>query len=122
MKLLADVGISITTVHFLRDQGHDIVHLREQGLQRLPDAEIMEKATEERRVVLTFDLDFSDLLALGIRNSPSVIIFRLHNETPASVNPRLEQVLARRHLELEQGALIIVENSRYRMRRLPIED
>ena len=94
MKLLADVGISITTVRFLRDKGHDIVHLREQGLQRLPDAEIMEKATEERRVVLTFDLDFSDLLALGIRNSPSVIIFRLHNETPASVNPRLEQVLA----------------------------
>jgi len=61
-------------------------------------------------------------LALGVRDSPSVIIFRLHNETPASVNPRLEQVLVKRRLELEQGALIIVEDSRYRMRRLLIED
>ena len=122
MKFLADVGISMTTVRALRDQGHDIVHLREQGLQRLSDAKIMKKATGEGRVVLTFDLDFADLLALGVLDSPSVIIFRLHNETPASVNPRLEQVLVKRRLELEQGALIIVEDSRYRMRRLLIED
>ncbi len=44
MKLLADVGISIGTMRTLRQQGYDIVHLREKGLQRLPDPEIMEKA------------------------------------------------------------------------------
>jgi len=122
MKLLADVGISMATVHALRQQGHDIVHLREQGLQRLPDPEIMEKARAEGRIVLTFDLDFADLLALGVSDSPSVVIFRLRDETPASVNPRLLEVLDERSKELEKGALIVVEDSRYRMRRLPIEE
>ena len=112
----------MSTVRILRQQGHDIVHLREEGLQRLPDSEIMEKARAEGRVVLTFDLDFADLLALGVSTSPSVVIFRLRDETPASVNPRLLEVLNERTKELEKGALIVVEDSRYRLRRLPIEE
>jgi len=122
MKFLADAGISIATVLALRDHGHDAVHLREQGLQRLPDTKVMEKAIAEKRVVLTLDLDFGDLLALGIEKEPSVVIFRLYDETPASVNPRLMRVLEDRRSELESGALIVVEDGRYRMRRLPIEE
>ena len=122
MKFLADVGISMNTVQTLRQLGYDIVHLREQSLQRLADSRILEKARAEARIVLTFDLDFADLLALDIRDSPSVVIFRLRNETPASVNPRLLEVLRERSNELENGALIIVEDSRYRMRRLPIDE
>lgn len=49
MKFLADAGISMRTVQALRDSGYDVVHLREQGLQRLPDHEIMRKAADEVR-------------------------------------------------------------------------
>jgi predicted nuclease of predicted toxin-antitoxin system len=122
MKFLADVGVSLNTVRALRELGHDAVHLREQELQRLPDPEILKKAAAEDRILLTFDLDFGDLLALGIKKSPSVVIFRLHDETPASVNPRLLEVLNDRRTDLERGALIVVEDNRYRMRRLPIEE
>jgi len=122
MKFLADVGISMSTVRALRESGHNVVHLREQGLQRLPDSEILQKAAVEGRIVLTFDLDFGDLLALDLKKSPSVVIFGLHDETPNSVNPRLLEVLKDRQSELDSGALIIVEDSRYRMRRLPIEE
>ena len=58
MRFLADMGVSITTVHALREAGHDAVHLREEGLIRLPDPDIVAKAAQEHRVVLTFDLDF----------------------------------------------------------------
>jgi predicted nuclease of predicted toxin-antitoxin system len=34
MRFLADMGISMRTVEWLRRQGHDIVHLREEGLQQ----------------------------------------------------------------------------------------
>jgi len=122
MRFLANVGISRSTVQTLRDSGHDVLHLPEQGLQRLPDREILKRGIDKGRVILTFDLDFADLLALGVQKSPSVIIFRLRNETPMSVNPRLMEVLSERQAELESGALIMVEDSRYRMRRLPIEE
>jgi len=58
VRFLADMGVSITTVETLRAADHDAVHLREEGLVRLPDPEIVAKAARECRIVLTFDLDF----------------------------------------------------------------
>jgi predicted nuclease of predicted toxin-antitoxin system len=45
---LADMGVSPVTVQALRQQGYDAVHLNEQGLERLPDSEILEKARQEQ--------------------------------------------------------------------------
>ena len=122
MRFLVDVGVSLSTVKVLREEGHDAVHLREQGLQRLPDEKILEKAKQENRIVLTFDLDFANLLVLGMAQSPSVMIFRLNDETPASVIPRMLSVIQERRQELEEGAIIMVEDSRYRLRRLPVKE
>ena len=83
------MGVSLTTVEALRAADHDAVHLRDQGLIRLPDPKIAAKAVAEDRIVLTFDLDFGDILATARSHAPSVIIFRLRNQTPAAVNPRL---------------------------------
>ena len=44
MKFLADMGVSPVTVQVLSQQGYDAVHLQEEGLGRLPDAAILEKA------------------------------------------------------------------------------
>ncbi len=102
MKLLADLGVSMTTVRDLRTAGHEVLHLREQALHRLPDPHI---------------LDFGDLLAAGGESGPSVIICRLSNETPASVTPRVAQVLLECADDLERGAVVVVEDTR--VRRLP---
>lgn len=120
MKFLADMGVSLTTVEALRASGHDAVHLRDQGLIRLPDPEIAAKAVAERRIVLTFDLDFGDILAAARSGAPSVVIFRLRNQTPAAVNPRLFQVIQDCAAELATGAIVIVEDDGFRIRRLPI--
>lgn len=121
MKFLADMGVSMTTVDLLRQAGEAVVHLRDEGLHRLPDDEILEKARREQRVVLTFDLDFGDLLAAGGNATPSVILFRMRNQTPAAVTPRLFRVLDACRAELERGAIVIVEDERYRLRRLPVQ-
>jgi predicted nuclease of predicted toxin-antitoxin system len=85
-----------------------------------PDAEILDKARDEGRTVIAFDLDFGDLFAAGGQAGPSVVILRLADQTPASVNPRLLAALSRCEAELTGGAVVIVEESRYRVRRLPI--
>lgn len=59
------MGVSMSTVQALRHQGYEAVHLREQKLERLPDPDILEKAKREHRIIITFDLDFGDLLAAG---------------------------------------------------------
>ncbi|MDR9898377.1 DUF5615 family PIN-like protein [Aetokthonos hydrillicola Thurmond2011] len=49
MKFLADMGISPRTVNWLKSASYDAVHLVDEGLERLPDDEILEKARLEGR-------------------------------------------------------------------------
>ena len=70
--------------------------------------------------MLTFDLDFGDILAAARSDGPSVVIFRLRNQSPAAVNPRLFRVIADCAQELASGAIVIVEDEGFRLRRLPI--
>ena len=79
MKFLADMGISPKTVAFLHALGHDAVHLSDQGLERLPDSGIVEKARQEGRLVLVHDLGFGELVAASGATLPSLITFRLRN-------------------------------------------
>ena len=120
MRFLADAGVSPKTVELLKQLGHEATHVRTLGLQRAPDAQVIQNARSDGSIVLTFDLDFGDLLALGVLDKPSAIIFRLADERVDSVNRRLTTVLTERRSELESGALILVEDTRYRVRKLPI--
>lgn len=120
MKFLADMGISPRTVEWLRDKGYEAIHLVEQGLERLADDEILAKAQTEERIVLTVDLDFGYLLAVSQASLPSVILFRLGNESYEVINERLEEVLIQCEKELTIGAIVSVNNEGIRIRRLPI--
>ena len=120
MRFLADMGVSQRTVKWLREQGHDAVHLREQGLQRMHDSDILEKAREKNRIILTMDLDFGALLAANRGALPSVTIFRLENETSDSVNGHLSSILGQYSQQLEAGVLLSVRDNLVRVRILPI--
>lgn len=122
MKFLLDMGLARSTANFLRDRGHDAVHLREQGLQRLSDDAIIGKARAEGRVILTHDLDFGRIIALSQSHVPSVITFRLNDMRPDKVNHYLTHTLARFAEQLEAGALVSVNERAIRARPLPVED
>jgi predicted nuclease of predicted toxin-antitoxin system len=119
MRLLADMGVNLQIVEWLRRNGDDAVHLRDEGLQRLPDSDIFDKAFSEGRVILTFDLDFGEIAAWSGGRIVSVILFRLHNTRTPHVIQRLQSALTLRQ-ELENGAVMVVEETRCRVRRLPI--
>lgn len=114
------MGISMRVVGWLRSNNHDVVHLREQNLHTLPDNEIFDKAITEDRIILTFDLDFGEIVALSRNRQVSIILFRLRNTTTPFVLKRLEKVITESAALLEEGNIILVEEARYRIRKLPI--
>ena len=121
MKFLADMGISPKTVLFLVNQGFDAVHLHTQNLERLTDPDILEKAKNENRILLTHDLDFGELLAAGQFIIPSVIIFRLRDMQPINVNLYLDKIISNHPKNLDNGAIISVTDKHIRIRVLPIK-
>lgn len=91
MKFSADASVSMTTIRWLREQGYDAVHLRDEGLERLPDNAIMQKARDEGRVVMTFDLDFQtcwrSAFTMLRASSSSVYIMRLPHRSIRVCSP-----------------------------------
>src|SRR5579864_7765958 len=100
MRFLADMGISMRVVEWLRTSGHDAIHLRDEGLQKWPNGEIFRKAIQEGRTVLTFDLDFGEIVAGSGGESVSVILFRLRNTRADFAIERLKIVLEQSFEEL----------------------
>jgi predicted nuclease of predicted toxin-antitoxin system len=90
-------------------------------LERLSDAEILDRARAENRVVITFDLDFGDLRTARRDLLPSVIMLRLSDQRPVSATPRVIEAISRFERDLSTGALLVVEDTRCRMRRLPLK-
>jgi predicted nuclease of predicted toxin-antitoxin system len=120
VRFLGDMGISPRTVDELQRQGHDAIHLVEQGLERLADEDILLKARQEDRILLTVDLDFAQLSAASGESFPSVILFRLGNVAREVLEVRLIEVLSQCERDLAIGAIISVRDEAFRIRNLPI--
>ena len=69
-------------------------------------------------MLLTFDLDFGEIMALSKDKSVSVILFRLHNTRTPFVIERLKRVLKDTKTILNNKVIIVVEDTRYRIRHL----
>ena len=120
MRFLGDMCVDVRIVKWLSENQHDATHLRDQGLHRMPNGEIFDKAIRENRIVITFDLDFGEIAALTEGRKASVILFRLKNTRTAYVIERLSSVIEAFADALESGAIVTVEDTRYRVRYFPI--
>ena len=112
--------VSPRTVGFLRALGHDVVRVNEVMPVTSTDEAIVLEALDEERVVLTQDLRFSAILGRAGQRAPSLILLRLSSSRIEFVNTILERVLPLVEQDVAAGAIVTVEDSRIRTRRLPI--
>ena len=120
LRFLADMNLSPITVDVLQQEGWDIVRVSTLLPADASDAEILVLARRQNRVVITQDLDFSALLALGGHAQPSLITLRLSNTDPSLVTERLRQIVPQSEQALQEGSAVTVDDSSLRIRRLPI--
>lgn len=80
MKLLVDMNLSPDWVPLLVARGWEVQHWSQIGRGNAPDVELISWALEHGHVVLTQDLDFSQILYATRDNGPSVVLLRMDNE------------------------------------------
>ena len=115
------MNISPKSVDALRRQGWDIVRVSEFLPVNALDQDVLDFARREGRVIVTQDIDFSTLLALGGHNSPSLITLRLSVSDPDSVTEKLREVVPQLEEKLQEGSVATIEDVTVRVRKLPIE-
>jgi predicted nuclease of predicted toxin-antitoxin system len=102
----------------LRAEGHDAVHALEAGFSNMLDAEIFAQASQDRHVVVTFDLDFGEIVGAAMRPRSGVILLRLRRARQSYLWDRLRVGIAEAGDALEAGAIVLVEDARIRIRRM----
>lgn len=117
MRLLTDQDVYASTVRFLRDLDHDTATVKETGLSRSGDLEILAAAGKQGRILVTRDRDFGSLVFLR-RAGSGVLYLRLTPATTGAVHAELRRVLSLYTEQQLRNAFVVVETGRHRFRIL----
>lgn len=84
------------------------------------DIEIINFARQENRIIITYDLDFSMLVALSGNNQPSLITLRIYSTNPITITQKILEIIPQIEAELQAGCAITISDDNLRIRQLPI--
>ena len=121
LQFLADMNISPQTVSSLQDLGYSIIRVSGILPANSTDRNILTRARQDNLIVVTQDLDFSTLVALGGYIVPSLVTIRMSDSSPEKVTERLIQVLPQIKGILPLGYSIIIGDNHHRLRKLPFK-
>ena len=116
MRLLADENFPRSAVEALAGAGHDVTWIRSQS-PGATDEQVLAIARAEKRLLLTFDKDFGELvLKKGLAASDGVVLFRLPPGRPGELASSIVATLTAR--DDWEGKFSVVDSERVRMRPL----
>lgn len=76
MKFLIENALPPRLALLLVAAGYDAVHVGAYGMHAAPDEEILARALQEERVVVSADTDFGVILGAQEASHPSFVLFR----------------------------------------------
>jgi predicted nuclease of predicted toxin-antitoxin system len=114
MRFLVDRCAGRRLAEWLRAQGHDVVESRDLGPDP-GDRVLLQRAAEERRVLITMDRDFGALL-FGEGASHAGLV-RLPDVPSTTRVALMSQVLQTFAPDLDRGAVVTVRGGRIRVSR-----
>ena len=118
MPFLIDANLPRSVVALLRSLGHQVEFARDIGLAAAPDRDIAARAKLTGAVLLTRDLDFSNIRHYPPEDYPGLVVLRLPEDTTAHVIVAVIERFVREPVFLAalSGRLAIVEADRVRFR------
>lgn len=120
MKILIDMNLYPAWVQEFNNHQIQSVHWSAIGKHNAPDADLIKWAKDNDYVIFTHDLDFGTALALSRSGKPSVIQVRTQNVTIAYLSAMVIRTLVTYSDLLNNGALLILEEQKERIRILPL--
>lgn len=117
MKFLLDQDVYAFTERFLRELGYDVATASELGLSRAQDSDLLKTAGEQRRIFVTRDRDYGNLVfVLGLGSG--VIFLRILPSDMDKVHAELKKVLETYSEGELAKSFIVVERGRHRIRKV----
>jgi predicted nuclease of predicted toxin-antitoxin system len=119
MKFKIDENLPVECAKILKESGFEVDTIYDEGLNGDPDSKIFSVCLQEKMVLITLDLDFSDIRTYPPNTHYGIIIFRLSNQSKLKIIQKLKQIIQIVGTELLEGCIWIVDETKIRIRGGP---
>ncbi|SRR6266567_7315513 len=110
MRFLLDANVEFRLAAFLTSAGHDVKTIARDYLSTLPDQDVLSLAVQEKRILITNDRDFGELVFRYHVSHCGIILFRLKNSKDISEKLQWLQTVLRDHKEHMHGYLVVTKH------------
>src|SRR4030042_3733616 len=116
MRLLADHDVYKVTINELKGWDHDVVTVKEVGMQEATDRDLLRKAKIDNRLLITRDKDFGTLVFWEKVLSTGVVLLRITPMTAKKVHHEIQRLFEKHSEEELRGVFGLVKLIRIRFR------
>ena len=114
-QFLADECVFVTTIRLLRGKGYKINSASEEKLLGISNGVLLKKAKVQKKILVTNDLDFSNILLYPLGSHSGIIILKITKKTEAQVHSVFLKLLEEISLPSIYGSLVVIDKNRYRV-------
>jgi predicted nuclease of predicted toxin-antitoxin system len=100
----------------LSELGHDAHTVAQEGLSGAPDEEVLKACVTEERILITLDLDFSDIRTYPPGSYPGIWVLRPPKQTFKAIEALVRAGVRLSAVERVHGQLWIIDEKRVRIR------
>jgi predicted nuclease of predicted toxin-antitoxin system len=111
MKFLANENFPMPSVKLLREIKINIESITEYS-PGISDIQVIQIAQKEKRIILTFDKDYGELIFRhNIKQPPAVVFFRFKGASPTFAGDLLKKIIVENEIKLENTFTVVEENN-----------
>lgn len=120
MRIKLDENLPDDLKQPLATLGHDVHTVREEGFAGKPDLSIWQAAQQEKRFLITQDLDFSDIRQFAPGTHAGILVVRLKTPDRRSLVARVEELYAHEDVAQWVGCFVVATARKVRVVRPPL--
>jgi predicted nuclease of predicted toxin-antitoxin system len=117
MRIKLDENMPVSLAYLLSDLGHDVHTTPDEGLTGRSDDVIWAASQEERRFLITQDLDFSDIRKFVPGEHAGILVVRLRDPGRLALRQQVEHLFTHECVEDWIGCFVVVTEHKTRIRR-----
>lgn len=115
LKFIADESLEYSIVLWLRELGYNVISIAE-NFPSFADEKVLEKATQEDRIIITNDKDFGDLVFVNQLPHKGVVLLRFRTEEVKTKIKFLKSFL-QNYSDKITNKFSVIDESKIRIRR-----
>jgi predicted nuclease of predicted toxin-antitoxin system len=117
MRVKLDENLPLQIASELRARRHDVLTVPEEGLTGSVDAAIWQESQREGRILVTQDLDFSDLRKFVPGTHHGIVLIRLQMPSRANLIARTVELFEAENISGWMGCFVVATERKIRIRR-----